>query len=122
MHGSKSSYKGVKKGLCKGIGATLQSTDLSVRTFLKTMKHQSSKKYSIFNRLITNEHAIMAVLAAIVGLAGGFGAIGFRYLIRVFQTVSYGSDGNLLELARSTPWYFRILIPALGGLVEFFQA
>ena len=81
------------------------------------MKHQSSKKYSIFNRLITNEHAIMAVLAAIVGLAGGFGAIGFRYLIRVFQAVSYGSDGNLLELASSTPWYFRIWIPALGGLV-----
>ena len=81
------------------------------------MKHQSSKKYSIFNLLITNEHAIMAVLAAIVGLAGGFGAIGFRYLIRVFQAVSYGSDGNLLELASSTPWYFRIWIPALGGLV-----
>jgi CIC family chloride channel protein len=59
----------------------------------------------------------MAVLAAIVGLAGGFGAIGFRYLIRVFQAVSYGSDGNLLELASSTPWYFRIWIPALGGLV-----
>lgn len=59
----------------------------------------------------------MAVLGAIVGLAGGFGAIGFRYLIRVFQTVSYGSDGNLLELALSTPWYFRIWIPALGGLV-----
>ncbi len=81
------------------------------------MKDQSSKKYSIFNILITNEHTIMAGLAAIVGLAGGFGAIGFRYLIRVFQTVSYGSDGNLLELAWSTPWYFRILIPALGGLV-----
>jgi CIC family chloride channel protein len=81
------------------------------------MKHQSSKKHSVFNLLITNEHAIMAVLAAIVGLAGGFGAIGFRYLISVFQTVSYGSDGNLLELARSTPWYFRIWIPALGGLV-----
>ncbi len=81
------------------------------------MKDQSSKKYSIFNILITNEHTIMVGLAAIVGLAGGFGAIGFRYLIRVFQTVSYGSDGNLLELAWSTPWYFRILIPALGGLV-----
>jgi len=81
------------------------------------MKHQSSKKYSILNVLITNEHTIMAVLGAIVGLAGGFGAIGFRYLIRVFQTVSYGSDGNLLELALSTPWYFRIWIPALGGLV-----
>ena len=59
----------------------------------------------------------MAILASIVGVAGGFGAIGFRYLIRFFQTVAYGSEGNLLELARLTPWYFRIWIPALGGLV-----
>jgi len=81
------------------------------------VNHQSSEKHSIFNLLITNEHTIMAVLAAIVGLAGGFGAIGFRYLIRFFQTVAYGSGGNLLELARLTPWYFRIWIPALGGLV-----
>jgi len=78
---------------------------------------QSSEKYSFFYLLVTNEHAIMAILAAIVGLAGGFGAIGFRYLIGFFQTVSYGSAGNLLELAQSTPWYFRVCIPALGGLV-----
>ncbi len=81
------------------------------------MDQQSSEKYSFFYRLVTNEHAIMAILAAIVGLAGGFGAIGFRYLIGFFQTVSYGSAGNLLELALSTPWYFRVCIPALGGLV-----
>ncbi|UCD86622.1 MAG: chloride channel protein [Desulfobacterales bacterium] len=59
----------------------------------------------------------MAILAAVVGLAGGFGAIGFRYLIGFFQTVAYGSGDNLLELARLTPWYFRMWIPALGGLV-----
>ena len=55
----------------------------------------------------------MALLAAIVGIAGGFGAIGFRYIIGLFQTISYGSDGNLLELIINIPWYFRILIPAL---------
>jgi CIC family chloride channel protein len=59
----------------------------------------------------------MVILAVIVGLAGGFGAIGFRYLINLFQTISYGSGGNLLELAQSTPWYLRVGIPALGGLV-----
>ena len=81
-------------------------------------KHsQAPQKYRIFNLLVTNEHAIMAMLAAMVGVAGGFGAIGFRYLIGFFQTVSYGSGDNLLELARSTPWYFRMWIPALGGLV-----
>ena len=42
--------------------------------------------------------AIMAILGIIVGLAGGFGAIGFRYLIGFFQTLSYGSAGELLDL------------------------
>ncbi|MBW2249639.1 MAG: chloride channel protein [Deltaproteobacteria bacterium] len=59
----------------------------------------------------------MAVLAVFVGLAGGFGAVGFRYLINFFQSVAYGSDGNLLDLVQSIPWYLRVSVPALGGLV-----
>jgi CIC family chloride channel protein len=61
--------------------------------------------------------AIMAILGIIVGLAGGFGAIGFRYLIGLFQSISYGSAGELLDLVSTIPWHLRIGIPALGGLV-----
>ena len=60
---------------------------------------------------------MMATLATVVGLTGGFGAIGFRHLIGIIQSISYGSAQNLLELAPLTPWYLRIWIPALGGLV-----
>ena len=81
------------------------------------MDHQSSKIYSAFSRLISDETAIMTVLGIIIGLAGGFGAIGFRYLIGFFQAISYGSAGELLDVISSIPWYFRIGIPALGGLV-----
>ncbi|MGD9032831.1 MAG: chloride channel protein, partial [Desulfobacteraceae bacterium] len=59
----------------------------------------------------------MALLATLVGLAGGFAAIGFRYLIGFIQSIAYGSGENLLELAPLTPWYLRIWVPALGGLV-----
>ena len=81
------------------------------------MDHKSSQIYSVFSRLISDEIAIMTVLGIIVGLAGGFGAIGFRYLIDFFQAISYGSTGELLDVVSSIPWYFRIGIPALGGLV-----
>ena len=74
-------------------------------------------KYSFFELLKTNEHGIMAILAIFVGLAGGFGAVGFRYLINFFQSLAYGSDGNLLDLVQSIPWYLRVSVPALGGLV-----
>ncbi|MBW2609321.1 MAG: chloride channel protein [Deltaproteobacteria bacterium] len=59
----------------------------------------------------------MAVLAAIVGLVGGFGAIGFRYLIDIFQSIAYGASGNLLRLIQGVPWQARLAVPALGGLV-----
>ncbi len=59
----------------------------------------------------------MAVLAAIVGLVGGYGAIGFRYLLNVFQFISYGSSQNLIEVVQSIPWYIRIIIPMLGGVI-----
>jgi len=52
-----------------------------------------------------------------VGVAGGYGAVGFRYLIDFIQTIAYGSPDELLEVVRSVPWYMRIIIPALGGLI-----
>ena len=72
---------------------------------------------SILAQLRTNEHTIMAVLAVIVGLAGGFGAVGFRLLINFFQTIAYGSPAELLTVVKTIPWYVKIWIPALGGLV-----
>ncbi|MFC1838266.1 chloride channel protein [Thermodesulfobacteriota bacterium] len=59
----------------------------------------------------------MAVLAAIVGIIAGFGAIGFRYLLEFIQTVAYGASGNMMEAVASNPWYIRILAPAIGGLI-----
>ena len=67
--------------------------------------------------LKTNEHTTMAILAIIVGLVSGFGAIGFRYLINFIQSIFYGPGENLLDLAQSVPWYSRIWYPAIGGLV-----
>jgi CIC family chloride channel protein len=81
------------------------------------VNHQSFSGKSFFTSLTTNEHTKMAMLAILVGLAGGFGAVGFRHLIGLFQYISYGSEGNLMEQVQLIPWYARILIPAAGGLV-----
>ncbi|MFC1856788.1 chloride channel protein [Thermodesulfobacteriota bacterium] len=59
----------------------------------------------------------MVVLGIIVGIAGGYGAVGFRYLINFIQSIAYGSPNELLDVVKSVPWYLRIAIPAIGGLI-----
>jgi CIC family chloride channel protein len=74
------------------------------------------RKYSV-SILKTNEHATMAILAVLVGLAGGLGAVGFRYLINLVQTIAYGSPSELLSVVQSIPWEMKIWIPAAGGVI-----
>ena len=81
------------------------------------MKSQILKKFSSLQGLRASEHTIMAVFAVIVGLAAGFGAVGFRYLINFFQTLAYGGENDLLELVVNLPWYYRVAVPAIGGLI-----
>ncbi len=78
---------------------------------------QLSQWYSTLKSLKSNEHALMGVLAIIVGLTGGFGAVGFRLLINFFQKISYGSADNLLDVVTGLVWYYKFWIPALGGLI-----
>ncbi|MCP4682815.1 MAG: chloride channel protein [Desulfobacterales bacterium] len=59
----------------------------------------------------------MVILGIIVGIAGGYGAVGFRYLINFIQSMAYGSSDELLDVVQSIPWHLRIAIPAIGGLI-----
>ena len=81
------------------------------------MRQKLSKKFSGFKILRTREHSIVAILAVIVGIGGGLGVVGFRYLFGLFQSVAYGTSDNLFDVVKSMPWFVRIAIPAVGGLV-----
>ncbi len=59
----------------------------------------------------------MILLAILIGIAGGFGAVFFRWLIETLQDLSWGSGGTPLEKFERSAWYARILIPAAGGLL-----
>lgn len=74
----------------------------------------------------------MVGAAIAVGLAGAIGAVLFRLMIRTVQALAFeGPDGipalieegiaaetnDPLEVARSLAWYWRIAIPAAGGLL-----
>jgi len=59
----------------------------------------------------------MVVVAVIIGVTGGFGAIFFRYAIRFFQGLFFGSWHYSLDYVLQLPWYVKLCAPALGGLV-----
>ncbi len=74
----------------------------------------------------------MVLVAVACGVAGAFAAIVFRTLIRIFTGVFFeGADGiasvveegwlaearDPLEVARALPWYWKLVIPAIGGMI-----
>ncbi len=74
----------------------------------------------------------MVTVAVACGLAGALGAVVFRFLIRFMQAAFFeGTEGiadlfeegllaetsDPLAVAQSLAWYWRLLIPAAGGLI-----
>ncbi|MGO9572221.1 MAG: chloride channel protein, partial [Desulfomonilaceae bacterium] len=58
---------------------------------------------------------MMPGLGMLVGLLGGLGAVAFRYLIGLFQTLVYGSGSDLAAVVQALPWWKVMLGPAIGG-------
>ncbi len=72
--------------------------------------------YGIMTYMNRSERTGMVILAVTIGLFGGLGATGFRFLIQFFQKMFWGGRFTL-DLVGQTPWLLKIGIPAVGGLL-----
>jgi len=64
-----------------------------------------------------NDQVMLFVLAVIIGMASGYGAIGFRLLVAGQQFLLFGNPmDRIFSSAVSLPWWHLILVPTLGGL------
>jgi CIC family chloride channel protein len=63
------------------------------------------------------EHSYMVLVAIAIGLLGGLGAVGFRECIRLFQTIAWQTDSVTLDYLRNLPIWWKVLTPAVGGLI-----
>ena len=63
------------------------------------------------------EHSYMVLVAIVIGLLGGFGAVGFRECIHLFQRIAWQTDNVTLDYLRNLPIWWKVLTPAVGGLI-----
>lgn len=71
---------------------------------------------SLVDRAKMTEHTFVLIMAVIIGLLGGYGAVLIQFTIKEFQHLFWRGDFNL-ETIHQISWYWVILIPLLGGLI-----
>jgi CIC family chloride channel protein len=64
-----------------------------------------------------HQHVYLSLLAILIGILGGYGALLFRYAIKIAQYCFYQNTHDFLTFAHTLPVYLIIGLPALGGLV-----
>ena len=62
------------------------------------------------------EHLVF-VIAGVIGCAGALSTILFRECLRHLQWWLSGTDQGLVATARALPWWARLLVPTVGGLL-----
>ncbi|CAJ0787084.1 Voltage-gated ClC-type chloride channel ClcB [Ralstonia condita] len=60
---------------------------------------------------------LVFVFAGLIGCAGAFSTILFRECLRQLQWWISGTDQGLVATARALPWWARLLVPTVGGIL-----
>lgn len=71
----------------------------------------------LLDRLRLSETHSMLLWAVVVGFLGALVTIAFREAMAGLQWLVVGRSSSFVEMAESVPWYGRIALPALGGVV-----
>lgn len=76
-----------------------------------------SKRQLIRRRLKLSPATELLLLAVVVGLLGGFGALLFKKLIFALQALFWSAPDMSPASLAAVAWYRRLLLPALGGAI-----
>ncbi|MCP4135757.1 MAG: CBS domain-containing protein [bacterium] len=77
----------------------------------------SGKAAGLIDKAMMTEHTFMVIAAIIIGALAGSGTILIRFMIKEISSFTFGGGENLLASIRNTPWYIKLIAPAIGGLI-----
>ena len=82
---------------------------------METASQHNKNRLSYFaSKIFSSESITGILLAVLVGVIAGFGAIAFRWLINIFQSLFFGGGATILGFLGE---YYVVLLPAVGGLL-----
>ncbi len=81
------------------------------------MKNYRLQLNSVFRRLKITPATQMLILAVVVGVLGGFGALFFKKLILILQGAFWNTPDMASHTLLEVAWYRRLLVPMAGGLI-----
>lgn len=86
-------------------------------TIRKIIKNISRTISRLVEKAKMTEHTFMIIIALIIGMLGGFGAIAIRAMIKWISSLSFPGSGTVLENITAAPWYVIVAAPVVGGLI-----
>ncbi len=78
-------------------------------------RHQTIKK--ALKRYRLDERILTLLVAALIGVLSGYGAVLFRLMIKLAQYAFYQNTSDILSFFHALPLYVVIGMPCLGGLI-----
>ena len=75
------------------------------------MKTFKKKLALLLARITTSDNAFLIVIPILIGLLGGLGAAGLRFLINSFRELFWGDWGNSFQTIRT------LFVPAMGAFI-----
>lgn len=76
-----------------------------------------SRLEDLLARARTAEHTFMVLVAVVVGLLGGLGAVVFRKMISLANWAAWGKQVFSVDLVQAHAWWWVLIMPAAGGLI-----
>jgi CIC family chloride channel protein len=81
------------------------------------MKRGQNRFAGFLARWPTDEYLFLSIIAILIGILGGYGAVLFRHAIMFTQSLFYGSSLDFPQIAEQIPWFTKLICPALGGAI-----